>query len=442
MRAPLSMVGTVALYSFCSCAFAEGMAGKEPFSYFGSTILVGKNNENTLAAAIERSNKLGGTIIIGEDVKKGPMPVRPNSNTRIVDLRYAGGINFVRGNHPRLEGIWPQYSGLDTGLGRNLVITDVLPYDAQVESWEGKPKTTNPANKSRAQDSQEYSNTHNHYQNLLSEVWAFSPTVNAVALWGDSGAFYPGAKSWGGFLSARSWPVHWGKYVPSGTPGFEDKDFDAQLVGLEVDVLNGGLHHGEVSKKVGIPLSKSGIQIVGFGSRNTAAIELRSEDSDDMGKKPDERRGTWHYGIIAYNSLNSDSTFLFSATPAGKSGADFSKTNYSDSAVKIKSSGSHTGISFNNYMGGEVYANGDRLVLRGGGSGISLLTPGGHEIFGVDQHGNMRWHGMPIVFAPIVLLAVPITMIIILLFFFKQLRLVQAQLNKVHAQPTGSKQAT
>lgn len=274
----------------------------ERASPLGRSFVIDKANETRLADAIEYSNVHGGTVIIYPEVGKGPMPVKPNLKTRIVDLRYGGGVSLVRGNHPRLTGMWPQYSGLDTGLRKNIVVSDVVPPDAPLENWKGDAKSANPENKKRAQTSEEFANTHNHYQNVLSEVWSFSSRINAVALWGDSGAFHPGARSWGGFLSARSWPVHWNDYVPPGTADFRDADFDAALVGLEVDVLNGGLPHGSVSPAVGIPLSKVGVQIVGFGKRNTAAIELRSEDTDDHAKQPDERRGTWHYGLIEHNA--------------------------------------------------------------------------------------------------------------------------------------------
>lgn len=412
-------------------------------SYLGETVIINRESEKNLASVIEQFNKRGGTIILDTSVKTGPMPVRPNHKTRIVDLRYQGGINMVRGNHPRLEGIWPQYSHLNTGLGRNFVLTDVLPYDAQVESWKGELKPPNPVNTKRALDSNEYSNSHNHYQNMLSEVWSFSPTVNAVALWGDSGSFYPGSKSWGGFLSARSWPVHWQEYVPVGTPGFEDKDFDAQLVGLEVDVLNGGLPHGRTSKLVGHSLDKTGIQIVGFGNRNSAAIELRSEDSDDAGKKPDERRGTWQYGIIAYNALHSDSTLIATLTPVGKTGVDFSRTRYADSALKIKSEGSHTGISFNNYAGGEIYSEGNRLVARIGEAGFSVLSPSGHEIIRIDKFGEIRWNGIniayiPVYMIPVFMLMVLLAMAVIAYRFARQIRVAQLQLDQLRGLTSGA----
>lgn len=356
--------------------------------------IITKENYNSLLPSLEDTNKNGGLIILSSDLPKEPLPILPNTNTRILDFRYNNGIHFIKGNHPRLDGYWTQYSGLKTGLGKNIIISDVLPYDMQVESATGEKMIPHDDNKNLHQDSNEYSNTHNHYQNFLSEVWSFSPTVNAVSIWGDSGSFFPGSKSWGGFLSARSWPVHWQKFVPEGTPTFEDKDFDAQLVGLEIDVLNGGLPDGTISPIIGRPLSKSGLQIVGFGNRNTAAIEIRTEDSDDHSKSSDERKGTWKYGIIAYNSLNSDSTFIFSATPAGKTGVDLTQTTYSDSAIKINSTGTKTGLSFNEYAAGQIFSENDKLILETGKKGFELRSKNGSVILDVDDHGwvSMKWY--------------------------------------------------
>jgi hypothetical protein len=407
-------------------------------SPLGPSFVIEKANEARLADVIAYCNEHGGTIIINPEVKKGPMPVRPNHRTRIVDMRYGEGMSLIRGNHPRLEGIWPQYTGLNTGLRKNVIISDVIPHDASVESWKGEAKSVNPENKKRAQTSEEFANTHNHYQNLLSEVWSFSPTINAVALWADSGAFHPGARSWGGFLSARSWPVHWNEYVPAGTADFKDEDFDAALVGLEVDVLNGGLPHGTVSKTVGIPLSKVGVQIVGFGKRNTTALELRSEDSDDHAKKTDERRGTWHYGLIDHNSLNSESTFLITTTPEIKTGVDFSRTTFSDAAIKIRGTGSRTGVAFNNYTGGEIYAEDGKLRLRGGTSGLSILTPDGHEVIRFDEYGNVRWHGIPLVLAPFFFLLVLAAMALLAFKFARDLREARRLLQDVRKVTAGA----
>ena len=112
----------------------------------GLSTIIEKHNEASLATTIEHYNKHGGSIILTPDVKKGAMPVRPNGNTRIIDLRYGAGISMVRGNHPRLEGVWPQYTGLGTGLRKNIVVSDIVPYDAQLESWQGQPGV-NPENK-------------------------------------------------------------------------------------------------------------------------------------------------------------------------------------------------------------------------------------------------------------------------------------------------------
>lgn len=439
IKTPISRTPPMLLWLFALFLMVTQEIHAESLSPWlpGQSLIITEKNEGDLASAITRLNQEGGTIIIESGVKKGPMPVPPNQNTRILDLRYPGGINLIRGNHPRLEGIWPQYSGLNTGLGRNLVISDVLPFDAQVESWKGEPIKANPINPHQQQDSKEYSNSHNHYQNLLSEVWAFSPTVNAVALWGDSGAFYPGAKSWGGFLSARSWPVHWKEYVPKGTPGFEDKDFDAQLVGLEVDVLNGGLPYGKVSSTVGTPLAKSGIQVVGFGQKNWSAIELRSEDSDDATKKPEDRRGTWHYGIIAYNSLSEDSTFLYSATQAGKSGVDLSMTSYSDSAIKIKSEGPKTGLALNDYQGGEFFSEKGDLVVRMGQQGLRLVTQGGLEVARIDDSGAIKWNGLKISYFPYSL--IPLAMLgMLIVTIFLSLRMSR-QVKEIRALMKGTR---
>lgn len=393
---------------------------------FGETTTIDKKNYKDLSKIIQETNKNGGTILLSADLPRGPMPVKPTGKTRIIDLRYNGGIDIIRGNHPRLDGMWPQYSNLNTGLGKNMVVTDVLPFDAQVETWKGVPISPNADNVNQHQDSHEYSNSHNHYQNFLSEVWNFSPTVNGVSIWGDSGAFFPGAKSWGGFLSARSWPVHWEQYVPEGTPGFDDKDFDAQLVGLEIDVLNGGLPNGKVSSKVGRPLSKSGLQVVGFGSTNTAAMEIRSEDSDDISKKPDERKGTWHYGIIAYNSLNSDSTLIYSATPAGKTGLDLEQTHYSDSAIKINSEGPKTGISFTHYDGGQIYSKGRELFIQPGQEGLTIAAPNGDPIWRVGVGGSLWFKGFNLMKA-----GIPIGIITLVVFVFMLLQILSLRKQMV-----------
>ena len=434
------LAAVLCVFSMAAQANAEKAVDLTPVTTtLGKTVFIDGSNEHKLPHAIELGNRNGLAIVLSPSVKSGRLSVKPNARTRIVDLRHGTGMSMVRGNHPRLGGMRPQYSNLNTGLRKNFVLSDVVAYDAEVEDWLGKPKAANQENKNRAQTSSEFANTHNHYQNFLSEVWSFSPTINAVALWGDSGAFFPGARSWGGFLSARSWPVHWGEYVPPGTPEYQDKDFDAALVGLEVDVLNYGMPHGTTSSQVGIPLSKIGVQVVGFGKTNTAAVELRSEDSDDNARQVNERRGTWHYGIIEHHAMNEASTLLMTTTPTSKSGLDLSRTRFSEGALKVNSDGQGTGIRFMN--AGELYAEGGRQVMRIGPGGLQVVSPTGMKIASVDGDGNIEWHGVKIASPKFYklfffILVIFLAMSVILWKFAKNLRSAQLVLESMR-QETG-----
>lgn len=353
-----------------------------------NVVVVEKDNADSLKAAIGELNRKGrGTLILAPGLERGPLPERVGPGVRVVDLRYNGGIHMIRGNHPRIEGIWPQYSGLGTGLAKNIVISDVVSNHTPVESWEGKRKQ--PVSTQFKHES-EYPHAHNHYQNLLSEVWNFTDNINGVALWGDSSAFVPGAKAWGGFLSARSWPLHWDRYVPEGTKGFDDKDFDAQLVGLEIDVLNAG--RPELID--GNPVwSKIGLQVVGFGRRNTAAIEIRSEDTDAQMENA-RRRGTWKYGLIANNSLDRDSTFIFSAFPEARIGLDFGMTRYHDGALRLRTESSAEGIVFNDRNGGQIGVDTrtQTLTLAVAKNGLRIVSnDGSKELFAVEPSGAIRF---------------------------------------------------
>jgi hypothetical protein len=148
----------------------------------------------------------GGLCIISSDVLKGLIIEQCPDNVRILDLRY-GGVSLLNTKHPRQEGFWTQYSHLQTGLAKNIVISDTITNETKIENWESKGHTLQQAPYGTKLSSEEYRHQHNHYQNLLCETFNFSANLNAVSIWGDSGAFVPGAKSWGAFFSARSWPV-------------------------------------------------------------------------------------------------------------------------------------------------------------------------------------------------------------------------------------------
>lgn len=108
---------------------------------------------------------------------------------------------YIRGNHPRESGIWLQYFPLTTALRGNVFISDVITPKSQFEKWDGENTVLHDLDDETAEN---YDDSHNHYQNLLSEVINFSKGTNAVSIWGDSSAVVDGSKAWGGFLSARS----------------------------------------------------------------------------------------------------------------------------------------------------------------------------------------------------------------------------------------------
>jgi hypothetical protein len=369
----------------------------------GNGVVIDRSSWDRLPAIIEQMNQAGcGTLVLPRGLPLGPLPVPPKAGAvRVIDDRYAGGTHVIRGNHPRLEGIWPQYSQLGTGLARNVVISDVVTQDMPLESWRGT--ATRPA-AGDANNPYEYPDAHNHYQNLLSEVWNFSTRTNSVAIWGDSGAFVPGAKSWGGFFSARSWPLHWKEYVPPGTAKYEDRDFDATLIGVEIDVLNNGLDWGKVSPLVAQPAQKIGLQVVGFGRRNTAAIEVRSEDTmAALEQLPTpERRGTWTYGMFFHNSMNADSTLIRSSDVEVHRGLDLSETRCTDGAVLIHAAGPSSGLLLEKGKCGEIYGQRARdgrkvdgwLGVRLGREGVRFVgNDAKREIMTIDNDGATRLSG-------------------------------------------------
>ncbi len=358
-------------------------------------------NFGTLEAVLKDFNAKGkGMIIIDDRVPLTPLPVKLSESVRVVDLRSNNAVNIIRGHHPRQVGMWPQYSGLTTGLGKNIVLTDVVTPRTPIETWEGAVVPPQSTKFDRAQD---YANFHNHYQNLLIETWNFTNNVNAVSFWADSAALTPGAKSWGGFISARSWPFRWGEYLPEGAPDFKDEDFDAALVGLEIDVLNFGKKHGEMSATVGQKLSKIGLQLVGFGQQSTAAVEIRSVDTDAFELHADKRAGTWYYGIIANNCFSSESTFIKAAFELARIGLDFSITDFTQGAIKIRSVREGSGFLINEGSSGEFFG-GPRvrddkdqrnwLNVRGGDGGTRFVSRDTKEEFLViDDKGNVSIPG-------------------------------------------------
>lgn len=331
----------------------------------------------------------GGICIISPDVDKGILFDSAPPGVTVVDLRYGGTLSLLSGNHPRKEGLWTQYSHLSTGLAKNVVISHSISNDTPIENWKSEPHNMQLAPYGENLTSEDYRHLHNHYQNFLSEVYNFSDSLNGVAIWGDSGAFVPGAKSWGGFFSARSWPVRWEGYTPEGAGDYSDNDFDAALVGIEIDVLNAGKNWGEESSLLKKSMAKVGLQIVGFGARNTAAIEIRTEDSDDPANTPETRRGAWNWGIIVRNSLHENSTLIHCENGSIRRGVDLSKSKFREGALLISGDGARSGIVFDEGASGEVYADEDgTLVVTGGTKGIRLKV--GEEFLQISPQGDVH----------------------------------------------------
>ena len=369
---------------------------EDNFKFYKAVIMfrnfrvIGRNDANEVQQMLDEIHASGGGLcIILPNVEKGPIFENCPSSVNVVDFRYGGTPSILKGNHPRKEGIWTQYSHLETGLARNVVIADTISNETPIQNWRSEPHSMQPAPYGESLTSENYRHQHNHYQNLLSEVFNFSDSLNAVAIWGDSGAFVPGAKSWGGFFSARSWPVKWDSYTPAGADNYTDDNFDAALVGVEVDVLNSGRDWDDPSPLLKTSMAKVGVQIVGFGKRNTAAVEIRTEDSDDPSKTSSDRKGAWKWGMIVRNALHEDSTLIHCENGKIKRGLDMSMSTFTDGAVLITSAGPKSGITFDQGSSGEIYSEEDgTLVVKGGANGVRIELQQG-EFFSISSDGSI-----------------------------------------------------
>ncbi len=187
-------------------------------------------------------------------------------------------------------------------------------------------------------------------EGIYSTIENYSTTTNGVALWGEATSKADGARVWGGFLTATS-----------------QKDMDAQLVGLEVDVTNDslpGVHPNQ---------SKVGMQIVALGSYGcTNSIEvLAAEDS------------SWHNGILITNgTISENGTILGCAqdTPI-MTGIDFTNTPFTNAAIDISN---NSKIVMQSKSGNPtaVYAddiNNGYLVLQAGASGLRITNNANDE---------------------------------------------------------------
>lgn len=198
-----------------------------------------------------------------------------------------------------------------------------------------------------------------HHQTFLSEVLSFKRNTNAVAIWGDGGARVNDARVWGGFFSARS-----------GLKAWED----AQLVGLEVDVLNGGQPGVHPNK------SKVGIQVVGFGQVNSNALEVLSEN---------EKSGQFMNGVnIKAGAIHRTGT-VFGVEPQQTTiGLNMQYSKFRDSAILL-SEGAPITFRQKNGKDAKVYrAEDGTLVLQAGNGGLRIESPDGKVLLDMGNHGE------------------------------------------------------
>lgn len=262
-------------------------------------------------------------------------------------------------------------------------------------TWNGKPVERFDILK---QSPENYHGSHNHYQNVLSQVINATSGANGIPFWGDGSAVVSGANVWGGFFSARSGcyePDLIGQYLPKTVDSGCGPDFDAQITGLEVDVLNAG--------KPGIypNRAKHGVQIVGFGNPNGQALSVIAENFD----RPQEfRAGQFESILYAQNSIQPEyGRFIVGDFEAADIGLDLRKPIFRNGAVVVHSIGMSTGIIVNGGKSGEIYGGirwpkaadpGNWQTIRIGEAGLRIVSNDNmRELLTVDNSGRIAFTG-------------------------------------------------
>lgn len=307
-------------------------------------------------------------------------------------------VKTIRGNHPHAKGMLDQYFGLGTALRGHIYFADVITPESRFTTFDGKPI---PLHGKENETADNYADAHNHYQNLLVSTVNRVPNVNAVSIWGDSHALADGAKAWGGFLSARSSCSTYAKGGPLNQYAPElqgcGPERDNQLIGLEIDVLN------ESKPGVYPNMSKTGLQVVGFGHPNSMAMEVRSEDSDR--KYTGAPAGAFESIVYVKNAIQPEYGRLIVADfDKASIGLDFRRALFTEGLLRGRSTGVGTGLILNDGNSGEMYG-GRRwgedfqdergwLTLRAGTGGLRVVSHDNRkEILAVDNDGGIYLNG-------------------------------------------------
>ncbi len=190
-----------------------------------------------------------------------------------------------------------------------------------------------------------------------------STTANAVGIWGSASSLERNARVWGGFLVGST---------------AEGSKKDAQVVGLEVDVVNKALAGLAPNR------SKVGIQIVGIGSQPlTNALEVIGAG-----------QAKWANGLLFEKGAIYPGGAVIASSDNGElaRGIDFSQTHFRDSAFSL-SQGSR--ITFKNKSGAASMLYTDNfdlghLVVQAGVSGLRITSNDDSKNLAIiDAAGNI-----------------------------------------------------
>lgn len=174
-----------------------------------------------------------------------------------------------------------------------------------------------------------------------------STTVNAVGIWGSASSLKKDARVWGGFIKGST---------------SEGEKNDAQVIGLEIDVINNALPGVSPNR------SKTGLQIVGIGKASvTNGIEI-------IGAGP----AKWGNGILFSEGAIQKDGAVIGLSQSGNvaRGIDFSNTTFGNAALLLNK---ESPISFRSRSGNasliytDDFGNG-HLVMQAGVDGLRVTN--------------------------------------------------------------------
>lgn len=198
-------------------------------------------------------------------------------------------------------------------------------------------------------------------QAIMGSVDNHSSTVNAVGIWGQGTSWKHDARAWGGFFVAET----------AGGP-----ECDAQIVGLEVDVIN-----NTQSGKAPNP-SKSGIQIVGLGNFPVSdAIQVIGAGE-----------AKWENGLLfGQDAITEDGAYIaMSPSRPIARGIDMAGTRFTDAALAIAQQSAIT-MQVSTGVPAAIYTDeNDYLVLKAGPNGVRFINDSAEVLLEITPDGDLK----------------------------------------------------